>query len=49
MDDNIDYSEKWLLIQLLKQHKIDPNKKIILKKVDLLKIVLDFVKLNREN
>lgn len=47
LEENIDYSIEWLTTEILKQHKEDKNRVISIKKIDLLKVIIKFIKLNQ--
>lgn len=51
LNSNIDYSEEWLIQEILKtdfeQKKNNEIQYIKMKKIDLLNLVLKFIKLNR--
>ena len=51
LNSNIDYSEAWLIQEILKtdfeQKKNNEIQYIKMKKIDLLNLVLKFIKLNR--
>ena len=48
MIENIDYSEEWLIQKLIKQYEEDKDKTITIKKIDLYRFVIKFIKLNKE-
>ena len=48
MEENIQYSESWLLQELLKQYKTNKDQVIRIKKVDLFRLVIAFIRLNKD-
>lgn len=51
LNENIDFSEEWLIKEILKTHSEQQNngqvQYVKMKKIDLLNLVLKFIKLNR--
>lgn len=47
MKENISICEEWLLKERIKAHIETPNKTVTIKYSDLLKLFMDFIKLNK--